>query len=50
MLKKFLVISKRYNLECEVECNTAQEAQALAASVNKAFVLTSHNPLTVKEV
>ena len=49
-MKKFQVISKRFNMQCDVECCTPQEAQAMAASFDKAFVLSYNNPLTVREL
>ena len=50
MLKKFIVRSKRYNLQCEVEAPNAMQAQAMAATWGIAFVLTARNPLTVLEL
>jgi hypothetical protein len=49
MLKKFIVRSKRFNLQCEVEAPNATQAQAMAATWGIAFVLTRSNPLTVQE-
>lgn len=50
MLKKFQIISKKFNLQCDVEAPNATQAQAMAASWGIAFVLTASNPLTVREL
>jgi len=50
VLKKFVVRSKRFNKQCDVECCTPQEAQQMAADFDAAFVLSYNNPLTVQEV
>jgi hypothetical protein len=50
MLKKFRVISKKFNLQCDVDAPNAQQAEAMAATWGIAFVLTRSNPLTVQEL
>lgn len=47
---KFQVISKRFNKQCDVEATNARDAQEMAASYDKAFVLSYNNPLTVREL
>jgi len=49
-MKKFQVISKRFNKQCDVECNTPAQAQEMAASFDTAFVLSYNNPLAVVEL
>lgn len=50
MLKKFVIRSKRYNLQCEVEAPNTTQAFAMAATWGIAFVCTSRNPLTAQEL
>lgn len=51
MLKKFRVYSKKYNVYCDVEACTVEDAHCMAASYNgSAFCLTHDNPITIQEM